>query len=89
MTHDPHDVVRVFSGTLIEVESYQQALTAAGIESRIVGTELTAGLGTAIPGSIELWVHRSDFDKSVAAIKLDDEERGRQHEPEKFPRPTD
>lgn len=88
MSSDPGEVVKVFSGTLVEVEGYQEALTAAGIESKVVGTALTASLGTAIPGSIELWVHRSDAEKAVAAIKLDDEQRGRKAPAEKHPHPV-
>jgi hypothetical protein len=77
MTTDSDDIVRVFAGTLVEVETYQQALSAAGIESKVVGTALTASFGTAIPGSIELWVHRGDAEKAVAAIKLEDERIGK------------
>ena len=43
------------------------ALRDAGIECRVVGSHLTAGLGTAIPGSAELWVHRSD---AVSAAEI-------------------
>jgi hypothetical protein len=88
MTHNPDDVVRVFAGTLVEVETYQQVLTAAGIESKVVGTELTAGLGTALQGSIELWVHRADAEKAAAAIKFADEQRGKHPPAQHHPHPT-
>lgn len=66
---DASDVVRVASGSLVEVELWQGALTEAGVTSRVVGTELSAGFGSALPGSIELWVSREDLDKAEAAIR--------------------
>ena len=80
MSHDPNDVVKVFSGTLIEVESNQQLLADAGIECKVVGTELTGSFGTAMPSSIELWVHRRDAEKAATAIKRHDEGRHASHE---------
>jgi hypothetical protein len=69
MTDDPNDVVRVAAGDdLVMIELHQQALKEAGIVSRIVGGALDASFGTAIPNSIELWVHRSDVEKALAAI---------------------
>ena len=69
MTPHPDEIVKVASGSLIEVELWQTTLTEAGIESRVVGTELTAGLGSALPGSIELWVHQGDVERATAAIR--------------------
>ena len=94
MAHDPNDVVKVFSGTLMEVEAFQRVLADSGIESRVVGDELTAGLGTAIPGSVELWTHRSDAAKAVEAIQRDEGGKGEPHTGKrgphggKFPHPT-
>lgn len=90
MSHDPNDVVRVYSGPLFDVEAYQQVLKESGIESNVVGTSLTASFGSAIPDSIELWVHQSDVEKAAAAIRYHDENKGR-HAPaenERFPHPT-
>lgn len=87
MTPDPDEVVTVFSGTLVEVEAYQQALADAGIESKLTGDSLLLTFGSAIPGAIELYVHRRDFDKAVAAIQRYDEERKEGGEP--HPRPKD
>jgi hypothetical protein len=89
MTSNSDEVEKVFSGTLIEVEGYQQVLADAGIESKVVGTALTASFGTAIPGSIELWVHRGDAEKAKAAIQRDDARRGRKEPGQKHPHPTD
>jgi hypothetical protein len=69
MTHDPHDVVNVYTGPLVNVELYQQVLSEAKIESRVVGTALNSAFGGAIPDTIELWVHRSDAEKATVAIE--------------------
>ena len=68
MTHDPNDVVRVAAGERVRIEAYRQALRDAGIDCRVVGDDLGAGLGTALPGSIELWVHRAAATRAAAAI---------------------
>ena len=90
MTHDPADLVQVAAGDLVRIETYQQALKAARVESRVVGDELAAGLGTLLPNTIELWVHRADADRASAAIKLAEAERDRPpHDPVPHGRPTD
>ena len=57
-------------------ELYQQALKEAGIESKVVGLDLAASFGTAIPGSVELWVKSEDAEKAAAAIKLFEANKG-------------
>lgn len=66
---ESHDVVRVASGSLVEVELWQAALTEAGIESRVVGDDLSAGLGTALPAAIELWVKEEDVPRAEGVIR--------------------
>lgn len=73
--NDPNDVVRVAAGELVQVELYQQALKEAGIDSKVVGESLGASFGTAIPGAIELWVHRSDLENATKAIERMEAER--------------
>lgn len=75
MKDDPKDLVRVADGDLVRMEMYQKGLSAAGIVSRVVGQQLAAGLGTAIPESIELWVHRLDAEKAGVAIANLEQER--------------
>ena len=70
MSHDEHDVVKVYAGPVVTVELYQQALTEAGIASNVVGLSLSAGFGSAIPDSVELWVKSEDAEKAKAAIEL-------------------
>jgi len=74
--HDEHDVVKVYSGPLVTVELYQQALRDAGIESRVVGEALTSSFGSAIPESVELWVKSEDLEEAEAAIKLYEKNKG-------------
>ena len=89
MTNDPNDIVRVAAGDLVRIELYQQALKAARVESRVVGEDLGASLGTMLPQSVELWVHRSDAGKAAAAIARADAEHGRPpHEPAPHGRPA-
>jgi hypothetical protein len=77
MAHDEHDVVKVYSGSVVTAELYQQALQDAGIESRVVGLSLSASFGSAIPDSVELLVKGEDEEKAIAAIKLYEEENSR------------
>ena len=88
MTADPNEVMTVYAGPLVVAEAYKQALEDAGIESRMTGDALLASFGTAVPGAIELFVHRRDFDKAVTAIQRYEENRekpeGEAHAP-----PTD
>jgi len=89
MMNDMQALVRVANGDLVRMEMYQQGLRDAGVERRVVGEELEAGLGTAISGSVELWVHRSDAEKAAAAIARMEAERARPHRDHPaYPRPT-
>ncbi len=69
MTCDKDDVVRVYAGPLVLVETYRRVLVEAGIECRVVGTELASGLGSALPESIELWVHQSDLARATEVLE--------------------
>jgi hypothetical protein len=88
MNPDPNEVVSVFRGTMVEAETFQQVLADAGIESKVVGEALTASFGSALRGSVELWVHQRDAEKAAAAIRRDEERRGRREGHEPFPHPT-
>jgi hypothetical protein len=89
MALDPNEVVKVYSGSYVAAEAYQNALEEAGIESKVVGDSLLAGLGSAIPNSIEIWVHQKDAEKALAAITRYEDERTRaeQHR-QQHPHPT-
>jgi hypothetical protein len=85
---DPDEVVKVYAGPYVAAEAYQLALTDAGIESRMVGDALLASYGSAIPNSIEIWVHRKDAEKALAVIKQEEEQKGKgEHETHRHPHP--
>jgi hypothetical protein len=88
MNHDQDDVVRAYAGPLVAVKLCQAALKEAGITSRVVGTELSGSFGSALPGSVELWVHRSDLAKAAAVIERESRANG-EAEHAHFPHPTD
>jgi hypothetical protein len=88
MTPDPQEVVTVYSGPLVVVEAYKQALADAGIESKMTGDSLLASFGSAIPSAIELFVHQSDLEKAVATIQRYEAERTNEEDPE-YPHPHD
>ncbi len=75
MSGNERDVVRVYSGPVVQVELYQQVLTEAGIASTVVGLDLAAGVGSALQNSVELWVTSEDAERAAAAIRLSDETR--------------
>lgn len=81
MTADENDIVCVARGSLSQVQTWHDLLRVARIESRVVGDNLTAGLGTALPGSIELWIH------SAAAAETALARAGTRREPEPHPIP--
>ncbi|VTR92062.1 : DUF2007 [Gemmata massiliana] len=68
-TETQNDVVKVYSGSLVTAELYQQALKEDGIESTVVGLELSASFGSAVPNSVELMVKSEDTEKALASIK--------------------
>jgi Putative prokaryotic signal transducing protein len=68
MSNDSNDPIRVRNGPLTQVQLWHDLLRAAGIESRVVGDNLTAGLGAALPDSVELWVRRADAGAAEAVI---------------------
>ena len=90
MTPDPEEVVTVYSGPPLVVEGCREALAEAGIESKMTGDGVMAGFGSALPGAVELYVHRRDFDRAVAAIQRYEGERTGDLEKEPAPaHPTD
>jgi len=61
------DVVKFATGTLVEMEALREALADAGVSAQVVGDELATGLGSTLPGSVELWVKDADVPKARAA----------------------
>jgi len=72
MSADPSDLMRVAARELIQVKVWGDVLRGAGIDARVVGDNLTGGLGTALPGSVELWVRSADAEAAEAPIAVAD-----------------
>jgi hypothetical protein len=85
MTANENDIVCVARGSLSQVQIWHDLLRAVGIESRVVGDNLTAGLGTALPGSIELWIHSADAAAVEAALARADDHPLRESESHPIP----
>lgn len=66
---DADDIVMLVRGEMPQVEVWNAALADEGITGRVVGEDLTAGLGTAFPGSVELWVHRADAERGANVLR--------------------
>jgi hypothetical protein len=67
---DPDDVVRLMTAANpVEAHVVEQALRDEGIESRVVGDYLGAGIGD-VPGlRPEVWVHRDDFETAQSVLE--------------------
>ncbi|MBX7106115.1 MAG: DUF2007 domain-containing protein [Gemmataceae bacterium] len=88
MDHQSDDVVKVATGSLLEMNLLAEVLRDAGIAGRVVGDDLSAGLGTAMPESIELWVLAADATRAAEIIAADFQHHHRHRgEPAEFPRP--
>lgn len=65
------DYIKVFSGSIIEVEHLKQNLEEAGIEPILKETNLgiNAALATDYQGLREIYVHKSEVEKAKTLIK--------------------
>jgi Putative prokaryotic signal transducing protein len=75
------DIVRVASGNLVQVEMWQVRLKEAGIESRVVGDDLYASVGSMFPAAVELWVHQHDLQRAQEILAMEPDEGEEQEEP--------
>ena len=76
MTPDPTDVVKLAGADHVTIELYRNELAAEGIDAKVLGESLEASFGTAISGSVELWVNRGDAERAAAVIRRMEGERG-------------
>jgi hypothetical protein len=69
-TRNPHDVVRLATArNPAQAHVWEQALRDEGIECKVVGDYLDAGIGD-IPGvGAELWVHQDDVPAATEVLK--------------------
>jgi len=65
----PNEPVRLASGTLVDVQMWSSMLADAGIDCKVVGDELAGSLGTALEGSVDLWVHTKDLKRATELIE--------------------
>jgi hypothetical protein len=77
------DMLCLKRGSLIQVQAWQQTLRAGGMKSRVIGDHRTGGLGTTVPGSVELWIHSADVDAAESAMA--EAYGNRRQEPETYP----
>lgn len=66
---DADDIVMLASGETVQVELWRMALAEEGIDGRVMGIALDAGLGTAIPDSVELWVRAEDAERAAGVLR--------------------
>lgn len=66
----PDDIVRLVTApNPAQAHIWQQALQAEGIESKVVGDYLDAGLGDIPGASAEVWVHRTDLARAEEVLR--------------------
>jgi hypothetical protein len=67
---DPQEVVRLLTApNPAQASIWEQALRAAGVDCKVVGEYLDAGIGN-IPGiQPEIWVHRRDLAKAREVLE--------------------
>ena len=88
MDHQLDDVVKVAAGSLLEMNLLAEVLRDSGITGRVVGDDLSAGLGAAMPDSVELWVLAADATRAAEIIAADLQHHHRHRgESAEFPRP--
>lgn len=67
---DPHDVICVVTAqNPAQAHIFEQALLNAGIEAKVVGDYLDAGIGDVSSMRAEVWVHREDKEKAEHVLK--------------------
>ena len=64
------NVVKFATGTFVEMEALREALADAEVKATVVGDDLATGIGSALTGSVELWVKQADVTKAQAAAQL-------------------
>jgi len=81
MNPSDDDIVRVATGNLVQLEIWQARLKEAGIESRVVGDDLSSSIGSILPGSVELWVHERDLPRAQDILAKEPDQGEEQEEP--------
>jgi hypothetical protein len=88
MKNTSDDLEKIATGTLVDMNLLKDELESAGIFGRIVGDDLATGLGSTLPGSVELWVRLADAAHAATIMQRDAEHPQTQHgSHKKFPHP--
>jgi hypothetical protein len=71
MSHPtPDDIVRLATAmNPVQAHIWEQALQAEGIQCKVVGDFLDAGIGDIAGFRAEVWVHRNDLARAEAILK--------------------
>ncbi len=69
---DQRNIVRVFTGSIVEVKLLKNQLKDVGVES-MMRDEFTegahAGFATSIPGAVDLYIFEEDLEKAKALVE--------------------
>ena len=69
-THDPDAIVRLATArNPFEAHAWERALRDQGIEVKVVGDYLDAGIGDISGFLPEFWVHRNDLARAEKVLK--------------------
>jgi hypothetical protein len=69
-TRDPNDVIRLMEApNPAQAHIWEQALRNEGIDCKVVGDFLDAGLGDITGVLPEIWVHRDDLARAQAVLE--------------------
>jgi len=69
-TQHPDDIVRLATaGNSFQAHAWEQALRQEGIQSKVVGDYLEAGIGDISGLLPEVWVHRDDLARAEKVLE--------------------
>ena len=86
--HANDEIVLLASGSSAEMNLLLGELTDAGLRGQLVGEDLSAGLGTALPDFVELWVRAEEAPDALALLEdRNTRAAGDQFEPVAAPAP--
>ncbi len=68
MFESTDEIIRVATGTLVEMNEMASRMSEAGIRCRVVGDDLEASVGTILTGSVELWVLAADAERAQPIV---------------------
>jgi hypothetical protein len=72
---DPHDVIQLVTApNPAQAHIWESALKNAGIDAKVVGDYLDAGLGDVSGMQAEVWVHREDEARARKVLGKEAEE---------------